>query len=102
MRDAPPLTFGELCAAMEAAGIDVRVALEGAWHVIRLVDHHGIRSLDVPVRRGFDREVAVLCWSLALCADVPGCAGPGVALAREWPELAALARGGVRGPTDPG
>jgi hypothetical protein len=102
MRDAPPPTFAELCAAMERAGIEVRVALAAGRHVIRLLDHHGLRSLDVPVRRDFDREVAVLCCSLALCADVRGCSGPGVALARRWPELAALARQAVRGPTDPG
>ncbi len=102
MLRAPSPTFADLCAAMDSAGVDVRVALKGGRHVIRLVDHHGVRSLDVPVRRGFDRETAVLCCSLALCADVRGCSGPGVALARRWPELAALARAGVRGPTDPG
>ena len=101
MPDPPSPTFAELCIAMESAGIDVRVGREGGRHVIRLVDHHNLRSLDVPVRAGFDREVRVLCCSLALCADVRGCCGPGVDLARRWPELAALARRGVRRPTDP-
>jgi hypothetical protein len=85
-------TFADLFEAMDAAGVEVRVAVEGGRPLIRLVDHHGVRSLDVPVSRGFDRQVAAICCSLALCADVPGFAGPGVALARRWPELAALAR----------
>jgi len=82
---------------MDAAGVDVGVALTAGRHVIRLVDRHRARSLDVPVRRGFDREVAVLCCSLALCADVPGIVGPGNELARQWPELAGLGRLRVSG-----
>jgi hypothetical protein len=85
-------TFLDLCAAMERDGIEVRVALNRERHVIRLVDHHGLRSLDVPVRLGFDREVGVLCCSLALCEDLPGGGGRGRDVARRWPELAALAR----------
>jgi len=85
-------SFADLCAAMDAAGIDVRVALSDGRHVIRLVDHRGLRSLGVPVTRGFDREIGVLCCSLALCEDLPGLAGRGRDLARQWPELAALAR----------
>jgi hypothetical protein len=84
-------TFADLCAAMERDGIEVRVALDGERHVIRLVDHLGLRSLDVPVRLGFDREVGVLCCSLALC-ELPGVGGRGRDVARRWPELAALAR----------
>jgi hypothetical protein len=91
-------TFADLCAAMAAAGVDVLVGLEDGRHVIRLVDRGGARALEVQVALGFDREVGVLCCSAALCADVPGCAGPGVDVARRWPELAALARAVVDRP----
>ena len=87
-RDSRPvssLTFSILCTAMEAAGVEVGVRLaEEGGHLIRLVDHHGCRSLELPVRRSFDAEALVICCSLALCPDG--------ALARRWPELVALAR----------
>jgi hypothetical protein len=99
----PAPTYADLCAAMDAAGVEVRVTAGAGRLVLRLVDHHRLRSLDTPVATSFDREVAVLCCSLALCADVPGLTGHGVTLARQWPELAALARRAVgeprRGPS---
>lgn len=85
-------TFADLCAAMDRVGVEVRVALEGERHSIRLIDRHALRALDVPVERGFDREVGVLCCSLALCEDMPVVGGRGRDLARQWPELAALAQ----------
>ncbi|UTI63231.1 hypothetical protein NBH00_17930 [Paraconexibacter antarcticus] len=87
----PTPTFPALCAAMDAAGVEVRVVTAPDGLVLRLVDFHRLRSLDVPVRASFDRDVAVLCCSLALCAELPGLPGPGEAIARRWPELAALA-----------
>lgn len=88
----PVPTYPDLCAAMDAAGVEVRLVAAPDGLVLRLVDHHRLRALDVPVRRSFDREVGVLCSALALCAELPGLPGPGVALAGRWPELAALAR----------
>lgn len=88
----PVPTFRDLCDVMDAAGVDCRVALDDGRHAVRLVDHHALRDLDVAVRRGFDREVRALCAALAFAADVPGCTGEAVALARRWPELAALGR----------
>ena len=70
---------------MGAAGVEVGLRLtDEGGHLIRLVDHHGCRSLELPVRRSFDAEALVICCSLALCPDG--------ALARRWPELVALAR----------
>ena len=89
------MTFSALCTAMDAAGVEVGVRLaEEGRHVIRLVDHHGCRSLELPVRRSFDIEALVICCSLALCPDG--------ALARRWPELVALARLSVDGDHDVG
>ena len=76
--------FSALCTAMDAAGIEVGVVLtEDEEHVIRLVDFHGCRSLDVAVTRRFDAAVIVAVCSLALCPESPP--------ARVWPELVALA-----------
>ena len=88
-----PLTFSDLCSAMDAAGVEVRVALHDGAHRVRLVDVRGGRSLDLPVTRGFDAEVLIACCSLALCPQAP--------LARRWPELVALARAWVE-PADVG
>lgn len=88
----PAPSFRALCDAMAAAGVECRVTLEGGRHGLCLVDHHAPRALEVPVRRGFDREAGALCASLAFAAEVPGCTGEAVALARRWPELAALGR----------
>lgn len=87
----PTPTYPGLWAAMDAAGVEVRVVTTPAGLVLRLVDFHRLRSLDVPVPMSFDRAVAVLCCSLALCAELPGLPGEGGAIARRWPELAALA-----------
>lgn len=94
MRPAPmpAPTYPALCAAMDAAGVEVSVVAAPGGLVLRLVDFHRLRSLDVPVPAGFDRAVAVLCCSLALCSELPGLPGEGEAIARRWPELAALAR----------
>ncbi len=88
----PAPSFRALCSAMDAAGVECRVTLEGERHGLRLVDHHAPRALQVPVRRGFDREAGVLCAALVFAADVPGCTGEAVTLARQWPELVALGR----------
>lgn len=82
-----PLTFSDLCAAMDAAGVEVRVALQDGAHRVRLVDVRGGRSLELAVTRGFDATALVACCSLALCPQAP--------LARRWPELVALARASV-------
>lgn len=85
------LTFPALCTAMDAAGVEVRVALTAdERHVIRLLDVHGCRSLDLPVARGFDAAALVACCSLALCPEGP--------IARAWPELVALAELSVEPP----
>jgi len=81
------MTFPDLCTAMDAAGVDVRVVLEDGAHRVSLVDFHRLRSLDLPAGRGFDAAAAVACCSLALC--------PGGPLARQWPELVALAYAAV-------
>ena len=79
------LSFPSFCTAMDAAGVEVGVVLtEADRHVVRLLDFHGLRSLDLPVERGFDATALIACCSLALC--------PGSPLARRWPELVALAR----------
>lgn len=88
----PNPTFRDLCDAMDAAGVDCRVALDDGRHAVRLIDHHALRALDVPIRRGFDRETRTLCAALAFAAAAPGCTGEAVALARRWPELVALGR----------
>ena len=75
-------SFASLCTAMDAAGVEVHILLgESGRHVIRLVG--ATRSLSVPVTRGFDVDVMVMCCSLALCPESPR--------SREWPELVALA-----------
>lgn len=76
---------------MDAAGVDVRVALRDDHHVIRLRDVAGMRTLEIPVTRSFDAEVTTFCCSLALCGELPECGERGARLAREWPELARLA-----------
>ena len=39
------LTFSDLCTAMDAAGVEVRVVLtEDERHVVQLVDFSGLRS----------------------------------------------------------
>ncbi len=84
------LSFSRLCDAMDAAGVEVRVALtDDGRHVIRLVDVHGLRSLDLQADRGFDTAALVACCSLGLCPDGP--------VARLWPELLALADLAVSG-----
>ncbi len=85
------VSFASLCTAMDAAGVEVRVVLaEDDEHVVRLLDFHGVRSLDLPVERGFDAAALIACCSLALCPESP--------LARRWPELVALARTAVGPP----
>lgn len=77
-------TFAHLCAAMDVAGVEVHVLLtDEGGHAIRLLDHHRLRSLELPVRRGFDAEALIACCSLAICPTSPR--------AREWPELVAVA-----------
>ncbi len=79
------MTFPDLCTAMDAAGVEVHVlADERSGHRIRLMDFHRVRSLELPVTRGFDAEVVIACCSLAICPEMD--------LARQWPELVALAR----------
>ena len=76
---------------MDAAGVEVRVVLtEDERHVVRLLDFHRLRSLDLPVERGFDATALIACCSLALCPASP--------VARRWPELVALARTAVGAP----
>ncbi len=88
---AYPVTFPALCATAARLGVDIGVALRDGRHEITLVDYGGCRSLTIPVADSFDAAVTVLCCSLALVRDVPGCVGEGVRLAAVWPELAALA-----------
>ena len=88
------LTFSDLCTAMDAASVEVRVVLtEDERHLVQLVDFGGLRALDLPVDRGFDAAAIVACCSLALCRESPR--------ARDWPELVALAEAAV-GPPDVG
>jgi hypothetical protein len=89
---ASAITFGDLCVAMDGAGVELRVRLERECHAIQLVDFPRCRSITVPVMHGFDAAVTALCCSLALAADVAGIVGEGPRLAREWPELVRLAR----------
>ncbi len=85
------LSFSSFCTAMDVAGVEVRIVLtEEDAHVVRLVDFHGLRWLELPVERGFDATALIACCSLALC--------PESALARRWPELVALARTAVELP----
>ncbi len=85
------LSFSSFCTAMDAAGIEVSVVLtEDERHVVRLLDFYGLRSLDLPVERGFDATALVACCSLALCPESP--------LGLRWPELVALARTAVEPP----
>ncbi len=85
------LTFSNLCTAMDAAGVEVRVVLtEDERHVVRLVDFSGLRSLELPAERGFDAAALIVCCSVALCRESP--------LGRRWPELAALAEAAIRPP----
>lgn len=85
------LTFADLCTAMDAAGVEVRVVLtEDERHVVSLLDFHGLRSLDLQVQRGFDAAAIVACCSLALC--------PESRLGRQWPELVMLAATAVEPP----
>jgi len=85
------LTFAHLCTAMDAVGVEVRVELtDGERHVVRLVDFHGLRSLDLQVERGFDAAALIACCSLALCPESP--------LGRQWPELVALAHAAIGSP----
>lgn len=87
------VTFSELCTAMDAAGVEVRLKLrDDGRHVLELHDFHGMRSLTHVVVRSFDATAAAICCSLALCADCPGTVGEGPKLAATWPELADLAR----------
>jgi hypothetical protein len=88
----PGPTYADLCDAMDAAGVEVRLGLEDGRLVLRLVDHHGLRSLSHLLATSPDREVAVLCCSLALCESLDGPLDAGRAMAREWPELAVLGR----------
>ena len=91
------VTFDELCTAMDAAGVEVRVALrEDGRHILELHDFHRARSLTHVVVRSFDATAAAICCSLALCADCKGTVGDGPVLAARWPELAELARRRVR------
>ncbi len=79
-----PLSFCDLCTAMDATDVEVRVVLtEDDRHVVRLLDFHGLRSLDLQVDRGFGAVALLACCSLALCPDG--------SLARQRPELVALA-----------
>lgn len=85
------LTFSDLYTAMDTAGVEVRVVLsDDERHVVQLVDFGGLRSLDLPVNRGFDAAALVACCSLALCHESPR--------AREWPELVALAEAAAGAP----
>ena len=85
------LTFYDLCTAMDAAGVEVRVVLtEGERHVVQLVDFSGLRSLDLPADRGFDAAALIACCSVALCRESP--------LGRRWPELVALAEAAIGSP----
>ena len=84
------VTYEALCATAAALGIDIGVGLRDGRHEIVLVDYGRCRSLTVPVADSFDAAVTVLCCSLALVRDCPGCVGEGVRLAAMWPELAAL------------
>ncbi len=81
------LSFPTLCTAMEAAGVEVHVELANGAHTIRLVDFHGCRSLAFGVSNGFDVAAIVICCSLGICPEGP--------VARQWPELVALARASV-------
>ena len=88
------LTFSDLCSAMDAARVEVRVVLiEDERHVVQLIDFGGLRTLDLPVERGFDAAALIACCSVALCRESP--------LGRRWPELAALAEAAI-GPPDVG
>jgi hypothetical protein len=76
---------------MDPAGVEVSVAApEDYGHVVGLRELHGLRSLELPVERGFDATALRACCSLALC--------PGSPLAREWPEFVALARTALEAP----
>jgi hypothetical protein len=90
----PCVPYADLHDAMRAAGVEVRVAREGEEALaLSLVDFGRCRSVAVPVpARGFDAAATSLCCSLALAAMVPGFGERAAGLARDWPELAALAR----------